>query len=87
MTQPEMKKPFDSFDQLEQYLANWRSFSDPQVYDPGGMMQLFCMCIFNMRTYMLESEIQDFGAGLTVEERSFLKAIVSAEETPENQTM
>ena len=87
MTQPEMKKPFDSFEQLEQYLANWRSFSDPQVYDPGGMMQLFCMCISNMRTYMNEAELQDFGAGLTAEERAFLQAIVSAEKTSENETM
>lgn len=71
---------FDSFDELEQFLLNWRSFSDPQMYDPAGMMTLLCACLTNLRANMVEGEIQDLGSGLTDEERTFLHALAPTNE-------
>lgn len=68
---------FESFEELEHFLVNWRSFSDPQTYDSGGMMALLCACLTNLRANMIESEFQDIGSGLTNEERMFLIALAS----------
>jgi hypothetical protein len=71
----------DSFEQLEAYLSHWRSFSDQQVYDPNGMMALFCACITNLRANVQDKEIDDLGAILTDEERDFLLSLISSRRT------
>ena len=67
--------PLESFEQLEDYLVHWRSFSAQDVYDPAGMMTLLCACVENLRVNVSEDEIADFRAGLSHEERYFLRAL------------
>jgi hypothetical protein len=54
------------------------SFGDPQAYDAAGMMVLLCACLDNLRKYALPAELEDFGAGLTDEERAILKTLAGS---------
>jgi hypothetical protein len=68
----------ESFEQLEEGLREWMSFGDPQAYDAAGMMVLLCACLDNLRKYALPAELEDFGAGLTDEERAILKTLAGS---------
>lgn len=61
-----------TFEDLEAMLREWVSFADPHVYDAGGMAALFAACLDNMRSRMLEAELEDIGAYLTAEQKAFV---------------
>ena len=61
-----------TFEDLEAMLREWVSFADPHVYDAGGMAALFAACLDNMRSHMLEAELEDIGAYLTAEQTAFV---------------
>lgn len=78
MTQLTRGGVLDNFEQLENYLKNWRSFSDQQIYDPNGMMALLCACIANLRSNVQEQELEDLGSILTDDEKTFLQKLLSS---------
>ena len=67
-----MTKTMTTFEDLEALLRQWVSFTDPHVYDAGGMAALFAACLDNMRSRMLEAELEDLGTYLTAEQKAFL---------------
>lgn len=69
----------ESFAELEEYLANWRSFKDKSVYDPSGMMALLCACINNLRENTVNGEIEELALSLTEDERSLLRRLIPVE--------
>ena len=70
-----------SFQDLEQGLKDWSSFSNPDAYDFVAMFALFCACIDNLRRNALPAEIQDLGKELSDEERAFLRTMVESQDT------
>lgn len=64
-----------SFEQLEEGLRNWRSFTDASVYDAAGMMALFCACIDNLSANLLDTEVGDLAESVTPQEREFLRLV------------
>lgn len=67
-----MTKTIKTFEDLEAMLRQWASFADSHVYDAGGMVALFAACVDNMRTRMLEAELEDIGSYFTAEQTAFL---------------
>ncbi len=61
----------ETFDELEVFIKDWKSFSDPYVYDYVGMITLFSACIDNIQKYFLDTEIEDFAANLTEKQKTF----------------
>jgi hypothetical protein len=61
-----------TFEDLEVMLRQWVSFADPHVYDAVGMAALFAACLDNMRSHMLEAELEEIGSYLTAEQKAFL---------------
>ena len=78
MTRLEKGTTIESFEELESGLKNWTSFADRQVYDVGGMMALLCACVNNLRNNVSPAEVPDLAAGMTEEERSFLRTLAGS---------
>jgi hypothetical protein len=71
----------ESFAQLEEGLREWRSFEDPQAYDVGAMMALFCACVDNLRKYALPAELEYLGGDLLDDQRAVLKMMLESSGT------
>lgn len=72
-------KPFESvktYKDLIDFLENWKSFKDPQVYDFGGMVRLLIACLNNLKKYGLEAELEDISEFFEPDEREFLIKVV-----------
>ena len=61
-----------TYGELLDYLRNWRSPEDPQVYDFGGMVHLLTACLDNLRQLAVDGELEDIGNFLDDEQRLFL---------------
>lgn len=66
-----------SFEQLEEYLRNWRSFEDASIYDHVGMVHLFKACTENLRQFGLREELATMSEILGEENVRFLSDVVA----------
>ncbi len=70
-----MSEPIEAlktYDDLGQFLTNWRSAEDPDVYDFGGIVHLWLACLDNIRQFAIEGELEDLGSYMSEEQRVFL---------------
>jgi len=64
-----------TFSELLEYLENWHSVEDPNIYDFGGIVQLWLACLNNIKKYAVEGELEDLVVYMENEEREFLSKI------------
>lgn len=70
------------YEDLLEFLRNWRSFRDPQVYDFGGMVHLLKACLDNLRQFAVDGEIEDIANYLDDDQKAFLKRLTEAAMLP-----
>ncbi len=69
---------------LAERIRTWTSFSDPEVYDHGGLVQLFAACLDNLQRHALPVEIQEIGERLTPEQAEMILRLAEAlQKTPD----
>ena len=68
----------DSFDDLENYLRDWASFKDRQVYDFGGMACLLGACFDNLSTNLPPGEERELVRYFTDEQIRFIRRLSGA---------
>jgi hypothetical protein len=66
-----------TYDDLEEYLSEWKSFEDDNTYDFNGIVILLSACLRNINKYALEEEINDLPQALQGEEKKLLLKISS----------
>jgi hypothetical protein len=64
-----------NFTDLKDFLENWHSSKDSEVYDFGGIVQLLIACLNNLKKYGLESELEDISEFFEEEEKRFFLKI------------
>ena len=71
-------RTFATFEELENFLREWRSFSDDAIYDTGGAIALLGACLDNLRARLLDAELEEeFELRLTDAQREYLKKIAA----------
>ena len=71
-----IRKEFNSFDELENYLRDWKSYKDPEIYDLNGMAALMAACLDNLSTNMCEEDFENIELCFTEEQKQFLARLV-----------
>ena len=78
--------PFENvkgYDDLVDFLRNWRSFHDPQVYDFGGIVHLLKACLDNLREFAVEGELEDLTNYFDADQKQFLQRLAEIVLLPE----
>jgi hypothetical protein len=65
----------ESFEQLQRFLREWRSYRDRDVYDLNGMAALMAACLENLQANVLESDLDEIGACFSESQKAFIKTI------------
>jgi len=66
----------ESVEELETYLREFTSWSDPDVYDFGANAHLLAACLDSLRTRALDAELEELGEYLTDAQSDFLFRVV-----------
>jgi hypothetical protein len=74
-----MKFENRSFDELEQFLRQWRNFNGEGEYDFVGMFHLFRACTFNLMQHSLSADWDGVDDLLSPAEREFLRKLSKGE--------
>ena len=61
-----------TYGDLKEFLKNWKSLEDEDIYDFGGIVHLWLACLDNIRNYAVEGELEDLGTFMLKEQREFL---------------
>ncbi len=57
-----------SLGDLTERIRNWTSFRDEEVYDHGGLIQILCACLDNLRRHALPVDYEEMAERLSDEE-------------------
>jgi hypothetical protein len=70
-------KTFESFEELLEFVRNWRIWQDPGAheYDVGEMIRLLGACADNLSKFALDAELEDIPEFLEHEQIQFLKKL------------
>lgn len=63
-------------------LHMWRNFGHDEVYDYGGMVQLFAACLDNLREMAVDGELKDITNFLDDEQKEFLQTLAQYSKLP-----
>ena len=66
-------RSFESFEDLLQFLRDWRTWQDDSDFDFGGMVHLLGACLTAIGTNALDAEIEDFSDFLGSEKETLLR--------------
>ena len=69
--------PISSYEELIDYIENWRSWDGGPFYDVVGIFTILGACLTNMDQFLLEDESSDVGEFLEKPQIEMLRRLVS----------
>lgn len=71
-----------TYEDLLAFLRHWKSFSDHEVYDFGGIIHIMLACLDNIKEFAVDGEIEDITNFLDNDQKQFLQKLAELSKRP-----